>query len=109
MPACSLQVRWWKPSRSAASAIRRSSAGPASTSQRAWLRGVHVTTGVVRPKRTRSPVDAAEQLREELALVKALLRRLVAVPQGHRPVVHGLVIDGDREGSTDFVLTAIAP
>src|SRR5678815_2140203 len=109
MPTCSLQVRWWKPSRSAASAILRSSAGPASTSQRAWLRGVHVTIGVVRPKRQRSPVDAAEQIREELALVNALLRRLVAVPERHRPVFHGLVIHGDREGRADFILTAVAP
>ena len=49
---CSLQVRWWYPSRSASIATRAISSMPAVSSHWACARGSRVTAGVTMPSFT---------------------------------------------------------
>src|SRR5581483_4555799 len=55
-----------------------------------------------------SRVNPPQQLGEQIALVHALLRRLVAVAERHGAVLDRLVVDRDAERRSDLVLTAVA-
>ncbi len=54
---CSEQVRWSKPSRSAASATAPRSSMPAVRSQGEWTPGTAVTTGLLMPSRMGEPLS----------------------------------------------------